>query len=545
MISTQSTICRLQAGVVGLLKGSQVARFALPAPKAPKAPATDDSRPAVPVPMPAASTAPTPQTTPSAPQSTPGATPKDASSTKPRQTEASQPAPSASHPPAAMTHASPSASRQQDSGAFGASAQSGPSSSSSTVALSQRQAKDNRLHDNNMSVPLPGESNTETLPTTPEAAGSGVEEGQQQGADSSATPVQQQRAASSDAAAAAAAETKDDNVAEAEVEAKATVADEGTSAAHAEALEEAEADSDPIQSQSQSELSEAAPPESATAAASGGSDVAVEAQSEPADMAAVTSPAAPDQAEARRTNKEEQDPAGSCTAQSDAQLAGHEATPGQAAGSDTGANDGSGPEAAPAGRQVDSGAVLDGSQDRTAPQEAASGNDTAVVDESSTAQSAGPSPLATTASIAQPASEPAPEPASAQASEPAFQTLAAPAESEQPKQKSQGVQQQIQQVTKQGAAELAGRSVEGSETGGIRRMPAPLHASSTTPASSSSSYLKTGKSRPPPSAASGNTGSNEPQKQATESRVLSPKGSAKTRQNVEMKRQQTSFNPLG
>ena len=42
-----------------------------------------------------------------------------------------------------------------------------------------------------------------------------------------------------------------------------------------------------------------------------------------------------------------------------------------------------------------------------------------------------------------------------------------------------------------------------------------------------------------------NTHLNESQKKETDAQVLSPKGSLKSRQTVEMKRQQTSFNPLG
>ena len=508
-----------------------------------------------------------------------------------------------------MTHAPPSAPRQQDSSAFGYSAksgaakQSGSPSSSPTGTLRQNQAEDNRLHDSSRSVPLPGQSDTETLPSAPEAAGSvQPDKGQQHlpfGAGSSAAPVQQQQAASSTAAAAAAGESED----EGEIEAGAAAGNKGASATHAEQLEDAEADSDLTQSQTQSGLAQAASADSAAAQ----SDVAVQAQSEPAHTVAPTDAVASDQGEAHSTEKEAQDPAGSSAPQSGTALAGQQAESAQVAGSASGADDDTGPEAATAGRRADSGDAADSSQDLTVPQVTASANHAAMSEKAGTTQSAGSSPLATTESPGQ------------SASEPAVHKAAAPAESEQHKQESRGAHQQVQQVTEQAAAELAESSLQGSVPSHTHAVPSPnqqqqqwpsrpldpdaetssrqqrsaqtkvsapsehpsmrdaspaehqkkkqatavgtpaVTSSLTAPqtALASRGTQREGQAAPTsdkakpsvlPSSASNvdaDKSPNESQKQQTESRVLSPKASSKTRQNVEMKRQQTSFNPLG
>lgn len=95
------------------------------------------------------------------------------------------------------------------------------------------------------------------------------------------------------------------------------------------------------------------------------------------------------------------------------------------------------------------------------------------------------------------------------------------------------------------AAKPAGSQREGT----CREVPAAANGSRVAKVSSNEAAAEASSTQAVPSSAAAGDANrylNESQQEKEpEARVLSPKGSSKSRQNLEMKRQQTSFNPLG
>lgn len=106
-------------------------------------------------------------------------------------------------------------------------------------------------------------------------------------------------------------------------------------------------------------------------------------------------------------------------------------------------------------------------------------------------------------------------------------------------------------ISRQAAAALALGGVDSplaSPQGEEKRGVAPAVPATRVPTVSSGAPSEATRSHAASSSATArdaNKRLNESQEKETEAQVLSPKGSLKSRQTVEMKRQQTSFNPLG
>ena len=599
----------LQAGVVGLLKGSQVARFALPAPEGSRQTAADESRTAAAVQVPAA-TASKAQDNPRAPQPMPAVENKDAldthpklsSVTKPTQANASQSASAAasraigiSHPASSSVSSGQQGSSTASKGVKATGAmQSGSSDNGFGAAHSQHPPAGSVSHTDAQTDPVtstssPGHAQevssdeglsrmlqAEAVEGADQAGLAKVHEGPEQEsmpqAEHAPAPAQRQQSAPLPAAAADQVEAGDKGAAAPHTDRELRAAVElesGQSEDHARQAATAESDAAALSDAEDhchfsGSLTEAAGSNSDTAQPDRG-----QSPNEAADHYRVTQSPAPDSGSdsfataEKEAAKADDDESGSAPAQQPAQSdsAGVAEAAGEAAAgfhSEQHVQEATGAQQevqavtqqavhellqTSAQRQSSTASLHPSSQDGAEVQQPPA-RQLDPAGEASSSLHAPATPSSQSESSSQPSIvAPLQSPPDAQQQD----WGQAPAAAEEaPSAASKASQQQVDDraatlaptrpeapgPTPASTSSAAAPSVAGDSARKVSSpVASPLHASSRSAAGSGDAISNTGKT-------------NEPQRQETESHVLSPRGSLKSRQNVEMKREQTSFNPL-
>ena len=616
---TNKRLACVQAGVVGLLKGSQVARFALPAPEASPAPFTAaSSAPAVPAPSPPSAASGHQVDDPSAPRPPPGTTPKHPTSATPTQHE---PASSASTPPSvASTSAQQPREAHSSDVVPSASAQTGAADARSQASASISGSLSSHVKDT-------PKASAETQPT----ASQGAEPSVSIRPDSSSVQPQQRQQSYSNASA-------DEGIAE------AVNADSSSALGHGKKAAKTQEPNQVGVAQSEGHVG----PAEAVASDTAGSSVhGGETQLE----AAGTEPASDSRKLERAHGAEEQEqPGESPASESGSALTEQQPHSGQETDPDVHTRGDTSSDAIDPSAPTDADAESDRSlvpQDKAEGKHGVASISNAVMDPGGGSEGSrdrtclhGPSPDSSSTALSasqlasddqagpdeseqqrcqgaqqqvQQVSQQATAPSSAQATNPILSSQDAGQGQQQqppatppaavPKEvsSSQSVQQEsdpseaipaaasssqasVQQtegrlaVIRAPAASLtaavkhtAGRKAEGlSQTreqavpgsGAVDSVKLPadavtgeepgvasgMHASRVSTVSRTYALSEATRSHAAASSASArdaNRQVNELQDKKTEAHVLSPKGTSKSRQTAEMKRQQTSFNPLG
>ena len=548
----------VQAGVVGLLKGSQVTRFALPAPEASTA---ASSAPAVPVQtslsaasssspvqhaQPATSQLP-PAGTPLASQPPPARTPKHPTPTPQSQHEASS---SAATPPAlASTSGQQSRYPHKADDVSSVSAQT-----DSATSRTQAGASTSGVKGTASSEPASTERQPPASQRTDQAKSDSVKPDSVQPAPSMVQPRQQQQPPASTAAAAAAADG-----------ASADAGNAGSSAALGNSGEAAIAPQQ-TQSQGSAHIEDQSGPVEIVTTGAGGSEPQLEAAgAEPGSALRAF-----DRDPAHSAQEAEQPPAESSESEAGSALQDQQAQSDQEAHPDAHAKSQTRTAASELTTNADTDAEADSSLRNKAEgkQEVASVSN-AVRDPAGTSEgsmlsgkkqqmpSVTPPVLACQEIISNRSMQEGllipEEPLTGAASTSAAsskQTQGQVTGTEGPSASSTAVESTSGK--RAGAGPASGgvnlpkppASLKGEEKRGVAPAEPASRVStvrSDTPSEASRPYAASSSA----TARDVNQHLNESQEKETEAQVLSPKGSSKSRQTVEMKRQQTSFNPLG